>query len=388
MDSICLNQDDVLEKSIQVHGMWLIFAGASKVFAWLNIPQKSPRLNFAHEQKMTAGDLLDNEYFNRTWILPEILQAREVELIFGRYNCDFPFISRLPATDKTEEWKAFGKPGESHAHRLLHAWGKVSNMYLVDRTELFMTTLSDYGQTECSDPRDRIFAMISDPRVQSLGLRAALKPDYRLRADEVALLVFAAFDAVCEPMGLESFRDREEEWREAIRENIRLALAVFTASSLSCSWFPVASLAALRQTLLPLLETRDGTTFMRSTREEVNTSGPTMTCLLLSDRIPKREFFYDTSDLEPGKPFFIDCLERIVGRNPDLPTSEANCRPANRQPLRTPDRQSSSSMSSDSSSDVNEEDPWATAVSWTSAVPRVRAKRQQLQDSAIEPELA
>jgi hypothetical protein len=124
VDSVCINQDDISERTSQVVMMDLIFAGASRVLCWLGSDEDG-LMNFAmevirdflkdpdaalHQARVllhvddpadhhTLGEedqeqclreaqrwaaikaFFDTEYFHRTWIVQELGLAREAKMI-------------------------------------------------------------------------------------------------------------------------------------------------------------------------------------------------------------------------------------------------------------------------------------------------------------------
>ncbi|EME79024.1 uncharacterized protein MYCFIDRAFT_34050, partial [Pseudocercospora fijiensis CIRAD86] len=91
IDAICINQDDIVERSRQVAQMWKIFASAEKVFAWLGDSDEESKLAtetisryglrygpeslrltdqhiFTDQENAAVSRLTEREYFTRTWI--------------------------------------------------------------------------------------------------------------------------------------------------------------------------------------------------------------------------------------------------------------------------------------------------------------------------------
>jgi hypothetical protein len=121
VDSICINQDDLEEKSAHVAYMHEIYGRARNVIIWLGMPdggsdlvmdsRKTSKLNTALQlvpsssiaQSVTApgvphaddpiwkavGRLCDRDWFYRTWVIQEIALARNVELLCGTQRLDW-----------------------------------------------------------------------------------------------------------------------------------------------------------------------------------------------------------------------------------------------------------------------------------------------------------
>ncbi|KAF4625217.1 hypothetical protein G7Y89_g12954 [Cudoniella acicularis] len=126
INTICVNQDDLEERSQQIQHMRTIYSGAVEVFAWLGIdPQADPlkipsnilntseqsqavegikRLrkiekeykgpesfteNFPKEFWMDVKALLELSYWYRIWTVQEIVVAKHVVLLVGNHEADF-----------------------------------------------------------------------------------------------------------------------------------------------------------------------------------------------------------------------------------------------------------------------------------------------------------
>lgn len=105
-DAICLYQQDPDEKAAQVKQMLLIFSKAESVLAWLgddepgvetlvrvvSAPEKTPNEPSAAGDAAllatatrTAKDLLQRQFFSRTWIRQEIFAAKYLAFRIGHY---------------------------------------------------------------------------------------------------------------------------------------------------------------------------------------------------------------------------------------------------------------------------------------------------------------
>lgn len=111
VDSICINQSDLHERSFQVSIMGDIFREASTVYSWLGQP--SPALHTAFEhlavvpKRLDQGqreedfapqspfDLVDYEsiasssYWSRMWIQQEVLLTKEVYFVCGSHSVNW-----------------------------------------------------------------------------------------------------------------------------------------------------------------------------------------------------------------------------------------------------------------------------------------------------------
>lgn len=115
--------------------------------------------------------LLSCAYFTRTWIVPEIMQARTIITRCG----DEVSIAWLNCT---------GGAFES-------LYPHVKTVCMIRRTttrapdvpfDLFLS----YAMTQCSDPRGKVSATFGDPRLRALGERAQLTVDCIVSREELS----------------------------------------------------------------------------------------------------------------------------------------------------------------------------------------------------------
>ena len=97
VDAICINQQDLDERSSQVSFMAQIFGNAAKVYAWLGTPTASFDLAYhALRNLRTHSPIIDDvdtvsalasifelKYWQRIWVVQEISKAKEVEILWS-----------------------------------------------------------------------------------------------------------------------------------------------------------------------------------------------------------------------------------------------------------------------------------------------------------------
>ena len=119
IDAICINQNDMHEKSFQVGMMGAIYHGAISVAACLacgdslammrNLyPLIPPTLDTSQAQdevferwQAAVHDMLSNPYFTRMWIVQEVALARELRLYSGEDVLDWPDLET-----QAYDWRA------------------------------------------------------------------------------------------------------------------------------------------------------------------------------------------------------------------------------------------------------------------------------------------
>jgi hypothetical protein len=84
IDSICINQEDYVEKSAQVSMMGQVYKNATSVAACIGSGDTLRRLGTSSESTIQAlNDLEDAPYFSRIWIKQEIVLAKEISVFCG-----------------------------------------------------------------------------------------------------------------------------------------------------------------------------------------------------------------------------------------------------------------------------------------------------------------
>ncbi|KAH8632700.1 hypothetical protein IG631_11334 [Alternaria alternata] len=228
-DAACINQADDVEKGTQIPLMIHIFRNAETVLAWLdpgsavsrfqnlgstlekmgNMSRKRrhdmPTLNSriiakTIEKEIIAPilelfeevtELLRLPWFTRRWIVQEVVFNPEVRLIYGdvelswaRFVVTMTILSALPRDNPLPKfWSAVTEIARLwRYYSLFENFSRLSESYETDIVKL----LGDFDQHECTDPRDRIFALYNmtsnlRPSIATLHHRDVLmKIDYSL----------------------------------------------------------------------------------------------------------------------------------------------------------------------------------------------------------------
>lgn len=219
-DAACINQNDNDEKAIQIPLMVQIFRGARKVMAWLDpggdttVEQKGMRLleRLSRLSKTKAGIFYDDlstvlsqlsktkadmlyqdfdmvlkflklPWFNRLWIVQEVVFNLEVCLICG--ETELPFSRLVSALSVIKPRDSGREPSYMAELEAIVEIGRLWNLYslfrekltenekdvfdlyqsppkpyshIIDETRI-LDLLEKFGLYECTDPRDRIFAL-------------------------------------------------------------------------------------------------------------------------------------------------------------------------------------------------------------------------------------
>ncbi|KAH9997685.1 heterokaryon incompatibility protein-domain-containing protein [Xylariaceae sp. FL0662B] len=236
IDAVCVDQSDPAEKGHQVQMMTAIYSQASEVMVWLGLADPDPEisaglaslssntswassdLNPNRDEEKALNFIYSRPYWERVWIIQEILLAADLVLLCGDYSYPWSRVLDLqPKTSKTGHIQVdrFGKVsfdkvilsgrGTTIAHvpffRILEyktKWayrsGVASNsMDSSDRhaprsgnrqfTKIPLhIALSSFWKHECTDPRDKLYGILG---LIEDDIRADIQPDYTLSVNQV-----------------------------------------------------------------------------------------------------------------------------------------------------------------------------------------------------------
>jgi hypothetical protein len=186
-DAASINQDDDKEKEVQIPLMVKVFRGARKVMACLDpggdttIEQRAMRTmdHLSRASKTQKKELyvdfgevllfLNLPWFNRLWIIQEIVFSLEVRLICG--ETELPFSRFIAALSFVEAClgRSLSNPAmrarmESIAE-IRDLWKRYSLLYSIDHYQTkavqILQLVEKFASYECTDPRDRIYALYS-----------------------------------------------------------------------------------------------------------------------------------------------------------------------------------------------------------------------------------
>jgi Heterokaryon incompatibility protein (HET) len=225
-DAICIDQSDLRERNTQVLLMGRIYSSARSVLAWIGpAADQSEKLYQLHNQssslkKWTIDETLNwifqtpdpaivtralialenRSYWNRMWIVQEVLLARDITIFCGSWAIswyEFERMLRLSALiSKLQDglvWEPTIHVGPVQDPKWAH---NIASEVIQEKQQcrlrsfvahrrittgstlgLPITEMVDlYGQSSCADVRDRIYGLLGVVKSSYLGPR--LVPDY------------------------------------------------------------------------------------------------------------------------------------------------------------------------------------------------------------------
>ena len=234
VDAICIAQDDKAERSRQVRIMQEIYANARQVVVWLgqssdgdsrafvSLQSLKTQLNYqddswflirlgwyrdrsgrvfsggAHRSMLTDIDyehlitLLRREWFRRTWVIQEVASSQNVTVYCGDQYIPWEILADVYMT-MGDHFLPVSQLGGAEAHKSLENITAIERARRSQSGPLSMSLFHILVATsfcECTDQRDRIFAVVG--LAKDWVERKVLMPDYNTR-EEAVLEVFKDF---------------------------------------------------------------------------------------------------------------------------------------------------------------------------------------------------
>ncbi|KAF2821911.1 HET-domain-containing protein [Ophiobolus disseminans] len=205
IDYICINQSSTQERNHQVRLMSQIYRTCAFVVAWLGADEYEV---MAAEHYATTGRteylqlLFFNLYFERIWIIQEILLAREVRLLCGRVwvpeapMCDLAATTSLHCVPKAAAYllrdRRFGSSPSSALEEGDGAKLVAASQRRKVRNFSLASCMLRYNSNRCTDQRDTIYGLLG--LVSSTNIVADYSKEYGDVAYEVMLEIAEEFE--------------------------------------------------------------------------------------------------------------------------------------------------------------------------------------------------
>jgi hypothetical protein len=182
IDSICINQEDYVEKSAQVSMMGQIYKYATSVAACIGSGHTLRRLSTTPDIDVpeftseALDELEHTPYFSRLWIKQEIILGKDITLYCGTERLNWRQLEQVIGIilnrsqgPNTREFKI----GEKSHQNLGFQQPRIATLYQHRKSQssaeprikmeslAILQLLSQYGESNCVDPRDKIYALLS-----------------------------------------------------------------------------------------------------------------------------------------------------------------------------------------------------------------------------------
>ncbi|KAF2840686.1 HET-domain-containing protein [Patellaria atrata CBS 101060] len=222
-DNICIDQNNVLERGHQVKLMASIFESAAEVLIWLGADEEDAAIAFKflnelsfdgfsmasyqeQTEPLTDDDdeeeedrtmeleaydptkwkalarLYNREWFQRTWTIQEVALASRATAFCGNAEIDWFMVLHTSMALAQQGGLLLAK------YKL-----KVNTMFLRlqdyrprQSTNTFLDLLEEARVHKASDPRDKVFGLLSHPRIRNISHKEWLvEPDYSKSTFEI-----------------------------------------------------------------------------------------------------------------------------------------------------------------------------------------------------------
>jgi hypothetical protein len=209
-DAICIDQDSIFERNHQVQLMGRIYEQATTVLVWLRyqarndgLDMKDLRLHYKamldqrrNDKRWSLfADLCTNQYWTRTWIVQELLLAKDIRIMYDFGSIDWDafdqiFMLSLDETFTGTQTRAVTETLERIKKSTFAEFGHDRRLAKSERVYSFETLISKYGTAKCSDVRDRVFGFLGLAHDGNL-----VEVDYWLEANALWASVMNSYPA-------------------------------------------------------------------------------------------------------------------------------------------------------------------------------------------------
>lgn len=174
IDAICINQEDVVERSQQLFLMGSIYRKATTTVAWLGDLAHCPANTIVKDSMFTASanasdastattllrirDIINNPYWRRVWIIQELALSQDIILAWSETLLEFSqFESSLKNLSEGYITDTLNHLGYQHVQDILQFRSDSIN----ERPLSFLEALARSHMSLATDIRDKTFALLN-----------------------------------------------------------------------------------------------------------------------------------------------------------------------------------------------------------------------------------
>ena len=209
IDAICVDQHDLDERGQQVQLMKSIYTQAREVIAWLGVEPNGMAHELEHRSIPDSSStnlrwcaavsrLVNVSYWDRAWVVQELVLARRVFLWFGAGKLELPIFQKWY---EAAQEKAIFESNMNLDQILARKYGSVQD----ETSDKLEDMICAFADTKCKDPRDKVYAFLSLQRPGGRG--ESIKPDYNISGLELFFDVVETLDMTNASLGHRSFAD-------------------------------------------------------------------------------------------------------------------------------------------------------------------------------------
>ena len=198
IDGICMNQDDLEERSSQVRLMWDVYSRAAGVVAWMGCSSDDtgPALNLLSvlyrglvqleedDTTPTTSNLtkiqgchwpstgwvaltrfLNRPYFLRAWILQETVAAKQIRMQWGEHMLDWGVLSYVVSAISTAGMRLLIEPNQTGmapaVESMMNATSLRFQVNFSGAPPPFSHVVSICQSFKSTNPRDKVYALLN-----------------------------------------------------------------------------------------------------------------------------------------------------------------------------------------------------------------------------------
>ncbi|KAF2028216.1 HET-domain-containing protein, partial [Setomelanomma holmii] len=200
VDNISIDQGNIEERNSQILLMPDIYHGSARVVAFLGDSsvdsdigmdfisddaktiQSGNRPFIGKLHRKAIDSILERAYFERAWIIQEILLAKDILVVLGDRAVEWKAFSSTVSYVNANKKLHFGKAYRSSTPAVVH-WRDKS---AVTRPRTLLHLLDKTRYCKATDPRDKVYALLA---ISPEKDEKSLAPDYSLSPTEVFLSI-------------------------------------------------------------------------------------------------------------------------------------------------------------------------------------------------------
>jgi hypothetical protein len=157
IDAICINQDDLTEKGLQITLMPRIYSGAQQVLAWLGEAANYSEVFTTGQgrSRVCTKAFFRRPYWERTWIIQELLHARAIT-----FQCGSHRISRKKLSEMITKTKQYGELTDHQRRALSLLRQRNLDSWYGYCDGGFSNLLARHSKSKCANKLDIVYALL------------------------------------------------------------------------------------------------------------------------------------------------------------------------------------------------------------------------------------
>ncbi|KAI0121869.1 HET-domain-containing protein [Daldinia grandis] len=218
IDAICIDQSNIEEKTEQVSQMENTYRNAGMIVAWLGMPvgfENNERAGKDHTSKLSSPTFVDeiigSPYWSRMWIVQELILAKKITLLYGHFRLPWEGVKGI-----LQAWSTIGKSKWRHSAAVNLVYMTVGASYTQEHGRALGELMRYLENSEASDPRDRVFALVGLMESEERKLLGTIFPDYSMSHEKVMLVTMAYLKQIYAPRPFKWVIKPQQVWNHKV----------------------------------------------------------------------------------------------------------------------------------------------------------------------------